>query len=84
MTYKEKRRSVANYGAPVWSTNASANSIGKIQIAQNEALRIATGSQKTSSIDLLHNADSEATLRSSIYVILRIPEQHKSYFVYKK
>ena len=32
------RRTVANYGAPVWSTNARATSIGKIQmIAQNEA-----------------------------------------------
>ena len=46
MTYKAIGRSVANYGAPVWSTNASATSIGKIQIAQNEALRIATGSFK--------------------------------------
>ena len=44
MTYKAIGRSVANYGAPVWSANASATSIGKIQIAQNEALRIPTGS----------------------------------------
>ena len=44
MTYKAIGRSVANYGAPVWSTNASVTSIGKIQIAQNEALRISTGS----------------------------------------
>ena len=56
MTYKAIGRSVANYGAPVWSTNASAiTSIGNIQIAQNEALRIATGSHKMSSIDHLHN-----------------------------
>ena len=40
MTYKAIGRSVANYGAPVWSANASTTSIGKIQIAQNEALRI--------------------------------------------
>ena len=63
MTYKAIRRSVANYGAPVWSTNASATSIGKIQIAQNEALRIATGSHKMSSIDHLHNETEMAALR---------------------
>ena len=45
MTYKAIERSVANYGAPVWSTNASATNIGKIQIAQNDALRIATRCQ---------------------------------------
>ena len=50
------RKSVANYSAPVWSTNASgATSIGKIQTAQNEALGIATGSHKMSSIDHLHS-----------------------------
>ena len=42
MTYKTIERLVTNYGAPVWSFNASATSIGKIQTAQNEALRIAT------------------------------------------
>ena len=63
MTYKAIERSVANYGAPVWSTNASATSIGKIQIAQNEALRIATGSHKMSSIDHLHNETEMLTVK---------------------
>ena len=63
MTYKAIGRSVANYGAPVWSTNASATSIGKIQIAQNEALRIATGSHKMSSIDHLHNETEMLTVK---------------------
>ena len=44
MTYKALERSIANYAAPVWSTNASESNIGKIQRAQNEALRIITGS----------------------------------------
>ena len=56
-------RLVANYGAPVWSTNAIATSIGKIQIAQNEALRIATGSHKMSSIDHLHNETEMLTVK---------------------
>ena len=63
MTYKAIGRSVANYGAPVWSTNASVTSIGKIQIAQNEALRIATGSHKMSSIDHLHNETEMLTVK---------------------
>ena len=55
MTYKAFGRSIANYAAPVWSTNASESNIGKIQRAQNEALRITTGSHKMSSIDHLHS-----------------------------
>ena len=55
MTYKALGRSIANYAAPVWSTHASESNIGKIQRAQNEALRIITGSHKMSSIDHLHS-----------------------------
>ena len=63
MNYKAIGRSVANYSAPVWSTNAIATSIGRIQIAQNEALRIATGSHKMSSIDHLHNETEMLTVK---------------------
>ena len=55
MTYKALGRSIANYAAPVWSTNDSESNIDKIQRAQNEALRIITGSHKMSSIDHLHS-----------------------------
>ena len=55
MTYKAFERSIANYAAPVWSINASESNIGKIQRAQNEALRIITGSHKMSSIDHIHS-----------------------------
>ena len=55
LTYKALGRSIANYAAPVWSTNASDNSLGKIHRTQNEALRIITGSHKMSSIDHLHS-----------------------------
>ena len=54
MTYKAVARSMADYEAPVWSTNASNTSMEKIQVAQNEALRISTGAHKMSSIDHLH------------------------------
>ena len=55
MTYTALGRLIANYAAPVWSTNASESNIGKIQRVQNEALRIITGSHKMSSIDHLHS-----------------------------
>ena len=48
---------------PSRSTNANVTSIGKIQIAQNEALRIATGSHKMSSIDHLHNDTEMLTVK---------------------
>ena len=54
MTYKALGRSIANYTAPVWSTNASTSSVESIQRAQNEALRIITGAHKMSSIDHFH------------------------------
>ena len=55
LTYKALGRSIANYPAPVWSTNASNTSLGKIQSTQNETLRISTDSHKMSSIDHLHS-----------------------------
>ena len=55
LTYKALGRLLANYVVPVWSTNASDNSLEKIQRTQNEALRIFTGSHKMSSIYHLHS-----------------------------
>ena len=55
MTYKPLGRSIANYAAPVWSIHASETTIDKIQRAQNEALRIITGSHKMVSIDHIHS-----------------------------
>ena len=55
LIFKALGRSIANYAAPVWSTNASDTSLEKIQRTQNEALMIITGSHKMSSIDHLHS-----------------------------
>ena len=55
LTYKALGRSIDNYAAPIWSTNASDTSLGKIQRTQNEALKIITGSHKMSSIDHLYS-----------------------------
>ena len=54
LIYKALGRSIANYAAPVWSTNSSDTSLEKIQRTHNEALRIITGSHKMLSIDHLH------------------------------
>ena len=53
MTYNALGNSIANYAAPVWSTNASDSSFMKIQTAQNAAMRTATGAYKMASIDHL-------------------------------
>ena len=51
MTYKPVGRSIINYGAPVWITNLRDINYRHIQFTQNEALRIATGCHKMSSVD---------------------------------
>ena len=75
MRYKAPRRSIANYAAPVRSTNASTSSIGMILRAQNEAPRIITGGHKMSSIDHLHceteliHVEEHLNLLSAQYLI---------------
>ena len=54
MTYKAVGRSIINYAAPVWSPNLHDTNYRKIKYTWNEALRIATGCHKMSSIDHLH------------------------------
>ena len=54
MTYKAVGRLIIKYAAPVWSPNLHDTNYRKIQYTQNEALRIATGCHKMSSIDHLH------------------------------
>ena len=65
MTYNTLGTSIANYAAPVWSTNASDSSFKKIQTEQNAALRTATGVHKMASIDHLHQ--ESLTLRVKDY-----------------
>ena len=54
MTYNAVGRSIINYATPVWNPNLHDTNYRKIQYTQNEALRIATGCHKMSSIDHLH------------------------------
>ena len=54
MTYKAVGRSIIYYAAPAWSKNLRETNYRNIQYTQNEALRIATGCHKMSSVDHLH------------------------------
>ena len=54
MTYKTVGRSIINYTAPVWSTYLRDTNYRNIQYTQNDALRIATGCHKMSSVDHLY------------------------------
>ena len=54
MIYKAVGRSIINYDAPVWSTNQCDTNYRNIQYTQNEALRIATGCHKMSSVNHIH------------------------------
>jgi hypothetical protein len=53
-TYKALVRPSLEFNAPIWYPNASPTSIKKLQITQNNALRLITGCHKKSSIDHLH------------------------------
>ena len=75
MTYKALGRSISNYTALSGAQNASKSNIDKIQRAQNEVLRMITGSHKMSSIDHLHRetemlqVEDHLNLRNIWYII---------------
>ena len=69
LTYKALGRSIANYAAPVLSTNASDTSLENIQRTQNEALRIITGSHKMSSIDHLHSETKTLQVKDHMNIL---------------
>ena len=54
ITYKAVGRSLLEYGNPIWSPIIKPNNWKKLQTAQNQALRIATGCLGMSGIDHLH------------------------------
>ena len=53
-TYKSLIGSLITYAAPIWFPNTSASSRKKLQIIQNNALRVATGCVKMTGVDDLH------------------------------
>lgn len=63
LTYKLTCRSVLEYAAPVWTPIISNTSWEKLQNIQNQALRVATGCLKMSSINHLHRETKVLPLR---------------------
>ena len=88
MAYKELGRSIENYAAPVWSTNAIEYNLGKIQRAQNEAFRIITG-HHMSSIDHLHSetdiltVEDHLNLLSAQYLVHYLDTENVSHHITK-
>ena len=54
-TYKAISQSVLNYACPIWTPSVKSSTWNSLQVAQNSALRIATGCHLMSDIDHLHN-----------------------------
>ena len=53
-TYKAISQSIINYGSPIFTPNLKDTNWNEIQVAQNNALRIATGCVKKTPIEHLH------------------------------
>jgi len=75
LTYKALARPILDYASPVWSHVVSKTQQAKLQRAQNEALRIATGCHSMASQDHLHQetellpvADHHALLTAGFLV----------------
>ena len=85
MTYNALGKSIANYAAPVWSTNASDSSFKKIQTVQNAALRTATRAHKMANIDHLHQESltlrvkDHSDMLSAQYLVNCLEEDHVSH-----
>ena len=85
LTYNTLGKSIANYAAPVWSTNKNDSSFKKIQTLQNVTLRTATGAHKMASIDHLHQESltlrvkDHSNIISSQYLVNCLEEDHVSH-----
>ena len=85
MTYNTLGKFIANYAAPVWSTNTSDSSFKKIQTAHNADLRSATGPHKMASINHLHQESltqrvkDHSDMLSAHYLVNCLEEDHISH-----
>ena len=54
-TYKAIGQSIVNYACPIWTPSVCNSEWDSLQVAQNSALRIATGCHLMTDVELLHN-----------------------------
>ena len=69
ITYKALIKSVMTYAAPIWFPNSSPSAIAKLQVIQNAALRIATGSHKMAAVAHLHSETEMLPVANSLSLL---------------
>ncbi|KAH7711067.1 putative reverse transcriptase - house mosquito [Aphelenchoides avenae] len=89
-TYKAVGRPIINYAAPVWTPLLSDTGFKRLQIAQNAALRTASGCLAMSSIDHLHQEtamlpvrDHNVLLTDQFYAAAGNPAHPNHHLVYE-
>ena len=68
-TYKATGQSHLNYCCPLWTPSLSKTSWDELQVAQNHALRVATGCHRMSNIDHLHDETKVMKVRDHCEMI---------------
>ena len=63
LTFKALIRPILDYAAPAWSHASSNTSINCLQVAQNQSLRVVTGSNLMSSTAHLHSESEILTVK---------------------
>ena len=85
MKYNALGKSIVNYAAPVWSTNASDSTFKEIHTVQNAALWTATEAHQMASIDHLHQESltlrvkDHSDMLSAQYLVNCLEEDHVSH-----
>ena len=68
-TYKAIGQSVISYCCPIWTPALSKTSWNQLQIAQNSALKIATGCHKIASSDHVHQETEMMPVKDRCYML---------------
>ena len=71
ITYKTIIRSIMEYAAPVWAPSIKNTNWHKLQMIQNQALRIATGCLKMSSEDHIHQESKVLPIQTHSQMICK-------------
>ena len=69
LTYNSIIKPILTYAAPIWSPSASTTGISKLQLIQNSALRIATGSTQMASLQHIHSETLTLPLQQQLKLL---------------
>ena len=70
-TYKAIGKSILNYCAPIWTPTLSATNWESLQVAQNEALRTATGCFKMTDLGHLHTETKNMLVKDHNFMLAK-------------